>query len=333
MRGAHLTRPGCVVHYRRRESTSGRWVVFLHGAGMDGRMFDAQVEALPREVGIACWDARGHGRSRLDGPFRYGDLLDDLHALVDGLDARDLTLVGHSMGGNLAQSYVDARPGAAARLVLVDCTANHGPLSRLDRLALRSTRLVLTMYPWDVAVRQSARACGVEPATVAYAERCLSEMGKDRFIEVMDFWREALDPRPGHRMPVPTLALVGDHDRSGNVRAALTRLATDDPRVTLAVIDDAGHNAPWTAPSRPTRRSSDSCPTGDGDRFVADRCRGPAPDRPATETHSWPTEDADRVAARSPLGGREVAGGRNTPPCSRAVRRRAGQHLARYVGE
>lgn len=250
VRPARLSRPGCVIHYRRRESTSGRWVVFLHGASMDGAMFDAQLAAVPDEVGIACWDARGHGRSCLSGPFRFGDMLADLHALVGTLDAQELVLIGQSMGGNLAQAFVDDAPGTVDRLVLIDCTANHGLLSALERLALRSTRLVLSAYPWGVAVRQSARACGTSPATMAYAQQCLRRMGKARFVEVMGFWRQALDPDPSYRFLLPVLGLIGDHDTSGNIPTAMNRLAQQDPNVHLETIVGAGHNSNMDQPDQ-----------------------------------------------------------------------------------
>lgn len=220
---------------------------------MDGHLFDEQLGALPSDVGIVCWDARGHGRSALDIPFSYRAMLDDLHAIVREVGASDLTLIGQSMGGNLAQSYADAHPGAVNRLVIIDSTANHGPLRRVDSLALRATGAILRAYPWDAAVRESARACGVRPETQEYAERCLRRMGKRRFIEVMGFWRDALGPDTAYRFAVPVLALVGDHDESGNIRQAMRRLADTDPAVTLITVTDAGHNSNQDNPVQTNR--------------------------------------------------------------------------------
>lgn len=248
-----MSRPGCRLSYRYRPSTSGEWVVFLHGAGMDGRMFDAQMPAVPTGVGVICWDARGHGRSALRGPFRYGDMLADLGALVAGVNAERLHLVGQSMGGSLAQTFVDDNPGAVDTLVLVDCTTNHGPLSRVDRLALHSTTTILRLYPWGLLVRRSARACGTAPATVEYAEQCLRRIGRRRFVEVMGFWSEALRPDPSYRLPVPTLAMLGDQDRSGDIRAASTRLDRLDPRVRLVMIPDAAHCSAMDQPALANR--------------------------------------------------------------------------------
>lgn len=245
-----LERPGCVVRYRRRDARSGRWVIFLHGVGMDGHMFDTQLAAIPSDIGVACWDARAHGRSPLVGEFRYLDMCDDLHALICRLGAGRVTLVGQSMGGNLAQTYLDRHPERVASLVLIDCTDNHGRLTRGERLALRSTRVILSAYPWSVLVRQSARACGRVPETADYAEACLRHIGKRRFIEVMGFWADCLDPDPAYRLGVPVLLLVGDQDSSGNVKRALQQLADRNTDTRLVVLPDAAHNSNMDQPAK-----------------------------------------------------------------------------------
>lgn len=238
------------LHVRRRESADGRWVVLLHGAGMDGAMFDAQVEALPPGVGVLCPDLPGHGRSAAAGPFRYGAALVEIEALLAPLAGEDITLVGQSLGGNLVQSLIARDPALARRAVLVDCTDNHGPLRRGDVLALRSTGPVLRVLPWSWTVAASARACGTEPATRAYVQERLEAIGRDDFAQVMGFWREALTPDPAYRFPLPVLAVLGKRDRSGNIAAALRRLAERNPLVRLEVVAGAAHNANQDRPAR-----------------------------------------------------------------------------------
>lgn len=213
-------------------------------------MFDAQLPDVPPEVGIVVWDARGHGGSTLSTPFRYGDMLDDLHALIEQQVAPEhLTLVGQSMCGNLAQSYVSLHPEAVDALMLIDCTDNHGPLTPVERWSLRAAGPLLAAYPWSLTVRQSAQACGVDPDTVAYATDCLQRMGKARFVEVMDFWSACLTPDETYRLPCPTWAVVGQQDRTGNIAKALTRLASRDARLELTTIPNAGHNSNMDQPA------------------------------------------------------------------------------------
>lgn len=236
-----LDRPDATIHLRHRPAADGRWVVFLHGAGMDSHMFDDQIPAIPEGIGICVWDARGHGRSALEGPFDYADMIEDLRALIEGLEAHEVTLVGQSMGGNLAQSYVERYPQDIDGLVLIDCTDNHGPLSRLEKLATASVRPIFTVMPWRWVLTQSARVCGTERSTIEYARRALGNIGKQRFIEVFHTLTTALRPDLRYRVPVPALLLCGDADASGNIRTAMPRLAARNPDADLVIIDGAGH--------------------------------------------------------------------------------------------
>lgn len=243
-----LERPGSRVLVRRRESANGRWVVLLHGAGADGDMLEPQIPAVPADWGVCVWDARGHGRSSLERPFRYTDMLDDLSALVSTLSAERLCLVGQSMGGNLAQSFVDRRPDAVAALVLIGCVANHAPLTAGERLQLKLAPAILRAYPWRTMVRQSAELSCVNESGRAYLTRVLTTTGRRRFAEIMAFSADALRPDPTHRMPVPTLALLGDHDRAGRIREQLTVWPERDPGVEFVEVPDAGHIANLDAP-------------------------------------------------------------------------------------
>ncbi len=243
-----IERPNATLHVRQRPASDGRWMVFLHGAGMDGHMFDAQVPAIPDDIGICVWDARGHGQSTLEGRFTYQDMVDDLVAVLADLHAREVTLVGQSLGGHLAQTMIERHPEGIVGLVLINCSDNHGPLTWLDKLGLVLFAPLMTVWPWRSAVKASAKACGTEPDTVAYAQGALEAIGKRRFLEVMDFAADVLDPDPDHRLAVPALLLCGDEDATGNVRAAMPRLAERDPRTRLVIIPGAAHNSNMDRP-------------------------------------------------------------------------------------
>ncbi|KAA2259485.1 alpha/beta hydrolase [Solihabitans fulvus] len=103
---------------------SGSPVVFAHSWSLSSQMWQYQMLHLA-EHGQRCvaLDRRGHGRS--DQPWDGYDidtLADDLAALLDRLDLRGVTLVGHSTGTCEVVRYL-SRHGAdrVARIVLVSC--------------------------------------------------------------------------------------------------------------------------------------------------------------------------------------------------------------------
>jgi non-heme chloroperoxidase len=90
----------------------GRPVVLIHGWPLSGASWQDQVPALVQAgYRVVSYDRRGFGQSdKPRGGYDYDTLADDLAALLDGLDLRDVTLVGFSMGGGEVARYV-ARHG------------------------------------------------------------------------------------------------------------------------------------------------------------------------------------------------------------------------------
>lgn len=101
---------------------SGTPVVFTHAWALNADLWEYPMVALT-ERGLRCvaYDRRGHGRSRdLGRGYDFDTLADDLARVLDALDLRDVTLVGHSMGCGEIARYL-SRHGAEriARAVLV----------------------------------------------------------------------------------------------------------------------------------------------------------------------------------------------------------------------
>lgn len=101
---------------------SGKPVVLLTAWTFDGSTWGSQIAAL-NEKGFRCVapDRRGHGRSEMPSAgYDLETLTDDVAAVIEARDLRDVTLVGFSMGSVEAVNYL-GRYGSdrIARLVLV----------------------------------------------------------------------------------------------------------------------------------------------------------------------------------------------------------------------
>ena len=87
---------------------TGKPVVFVHGWCINCDSWEYIVHNII-ENGFRCvaYDQRGCGRS--DQPwdgYDYGTLADDLSALIEHLDLKDVVLVGHSMGCGVITKYL-----------------------------------------------------------------------------------------------------------------------------------------------------------------------------------------------------------------------------------
>ena len=97
-------------------------VFLLHGWMDTGDTFQFLVDALPDRYTCVAPDWRGFGRSAwpADG-YWFADYYADLEALLDHFaPGLAVTLVGHSMGGNIASLYAGIRPERVHRVVCIE---------------------------------------------------------------------------------------------------------------------------------------------------------------------------------------------------------------------
>ena len=78
---------------------SGRPLVMLHGNGEDHTIFDKAAELLQKDCTCIMPDTRGHGQSEACDELHYTDMADDVLALLEALDLKDVCLYGFSDGG------------------------------------------------------------------------------------------------------------------------------------------------------------------------------------------------------------------------------------------
>ena len=110
------------VRLHTKDWGGGAPILFIHAWSMSSDFWEYQMYPLSMQ-GFRCvaYDRRGCGRSEDSGDgYDLDTLSDDLACVIDQLDLRDVTLVGHSLGGNEVVRYL-ARHGSARvkRAVLV----------------------------------------------------------------------------------------------------------------------------------------------------------------------------------------------------------------------
>ncbi|MFP6639832.1 MAG: alpha/beta hydrolase, partial [Myxococcota bacterium] len=113
-------------------------VVLLHGGGANGHWWDHIAPDLARDHHVIALDFRGHGDSDYPDELEVGAFNTDLEALCDHLDHRDLILVGHSMGAQVALDHA-SRFEETRKLVLID------PARGSDKRSSRKARLALSL--------------------------------------------------------------------------------------------------------------------------------------------------------------------------------------------
>lgn len=101
-------------------------IVMLHGGRDSSASFQFLVDAMSQGRHVIAPDWRGHGRTQwAAGAYWHSDFLCDLDSIISVVSPdAPVTLIGHSMGGNIAALFAGLRPGRVSRLVILDSLGN-----------------------------------------------------------------------------------------------------------------------------------------------------------------------------------------------------------------
>jgi pimeloyl-ACP methyl ester carboxylesterase len=116
---------GIRLPYAEHGDPNGTPVVFLHGYTDSWRSYESVLPNLPRSIRAFALTQRGHGDA--DRPatgYRPQDFARDVAAFLDVHGIERAVVVGHSMGGSVAQRFAIDYPERLAGLVLVGARAS-----------------------------------------------------------------------------------------------------------------------------------------------------------------------------------------------------------------
>jgi len=101
-----ITKDGTQIYFK--DWGNGKPVLFSHGWPLSADAWDAQMLFLGQHgYRVIAHDRRGHGRSGQSwGGNNLDTYADDLAELIEALDLKDVTLIGHSTGGGEVTRYV-----------------------------------------------------------------------------------------------------------------------------------------------------------------------------------------------------------------------------------
>ena len=228
-------------------------LVFLHYWGGSARTWRHVSDLLAPEFRTIALDQRGWGRS--DAPahgYTLADLAADAQAVIAALAPERYILVGHSMGGKVAQLIAARRPAGLIGLALVAPSPPSPlglPLSvREGMVAAYDTResIVATvaqvlapggLAPEDLAGVISDSLSGAPAARAAWP---LVTSQEDITADVA-------------RIVVPTIVLSGTDDRVDPPDILRRELLARVPQARLHELPHAGHLLPLEAPAAVAR--------------------------------------------------------------------------------
>jgi pimeloyl-ACP methyl ester carboxylesterase len=248
-----------LYYYAAGTRGAGEPVVLLHGFPTSGHLWSDVVAQMPAGHRIVVVDLLGYGRS---DPPRDRSLSLRAHAdrvvrLLDALGITRACIVGHDLGGGVAQWLAVHWPERVSRLALVDSVA-------FNRWPARDVRIARALLPlvrrlptnWLLPIVRADLERGYRDASRAvhsidkYQRPFNSDEGRKAFLQHL----AALDARETQeltnrlgKITVPVTVVWGADDPF--LPASLGRkLAAAIPGATFESIADAKHFTPEDAP-------------------------------------------------------------------------------------
>ena len=260
MRGEFLDLSGARLYYYAAGTRgAGEPVVFLHGFPTSSHLWGDVVPLVPAGHRIVVLDLLGYGRSDrpLDRPVGLRGHADRAVELLDELRIDKACLVGHGIGGGIAQSLTVRHPERVSRLCLVDSIAFEGwpPFgARLAGASLPLTRFFPPAFFLSVLHRGLARGYGDRSRAARSIDLYLRPFagtdGRDALVAHIRALATG-DPAPPANelagVTAPTAIVWGEYDRV--VPPTIGRkLHAAIPGATLTILSEAKHFAPEEAP-------------------------------------------------------------------------------------
>ena len=222
---------------------------FLHGVSGNSTAWDRQVTHFTN-LGYRCtaWNQPGYGGTPLVEPYTLENVVLQLKKQIGSQPA---VLVGHSMGGLIAQEFYARYPQSVAALALTFTSAafvggsdfskqfveqRMGPLDRGETMAQIARHIMPAM---------SGRTA--DPAGRALAERLMAALPPETYRKAVHllttFDRRADLPN----IAVPALLIAGSDDTTAPAKI-MGRMAEKIPGAEFALLEGCGHLGPMDQP-------------------------------------------------------------------------------------
>lgn len=220
-------------------------LLMLHGIGGGAECFRSQLEYFSGDFYTVAWNMPGYGRSPALPAVSFEALSESVATLLADLGATRAHIVGHSIGGMIAQQFVSDHPENVLSLTLAATSAAFGsrdgdfqkrfleerlrPLEQGATMAQLADSIIDSLvgeFP-DAEMLDVARGCMARVSEAAYRANM-------ECLVTFDLRKEL------GNIHVPTLLIAGENDNNAPP-AVMEKMASFIPDAEYHCLKKAGH--------------------------------------------------------------------------------------------
>ncbi len=223
-------------------------IVFLHYWGGSSRTWGPVIDQLSDHHRCVAVDLRGWGKSdRTASDFSLAAQASDVEAVIAELGLTDFVLVGHSMGGKIAQLVASRHPFGLCALVLV---APAPPTPVLVSEEEKEMRLM--GYRSEEGVGMVLGILARRPLSEVHRRQVVEDTlgGQDEAKEAWIGQNMAVDiSSAASAIEVPVHVIVGDADKVETEEVLRREMPRYIRNVQFHILNGVGHLAPLETPA------------------------------------------------------------------------------------
>jgi pimeloyl-ACP methyl ester carboxylesterase len=239
----------------------GQPFIFFSETACDGQIWKLfQVPEFSKDHMVIVHDYRGTGRSSKPSiGYSTRMFCDDAVAVLDQLKVKDAVVLGHSMGGRVAQLLALEYPQRVRKLILASTGASFPGPAGLPFTMCRE----MIEWGYEKYVREHTIQVGFMAEFVRSQPERLEAFFRARLADLcpVEFYLRHVLARQSHDtgqrlkdLRIPTLVMVGEHEGDPKVvmthRMSSEMLAREIPNAKFVLLADQKHNYFASAPER-----------------------------------------------------------------------------------
>lgn len=190
----------------------------LHGLIANHTMFGKQVDYFKEKYNVIVWDAPAHGKSRPYSDFTYENTVTVMLKILNELQIKKVVLIGQSMGGYMAQSFIARHPEMIQGFVSIDSTPFGDYYSKSDIWWLKQIEWMCKPFSENYLRFLWLNKMLLQKLDERICLKWLVAM-KNRTMPLDGDWLcWILDDNKELQISCPSLILVGERDNTGKVK-------------------------------------------------------------------------------------------------------------------
>ncbi|EZH65126.1 hypothetical protein DH09_15880 [Bacillaceae bacterium JMAK1] len=216
-------------------------LLFLHGGGMSSWMWNEQVKFFEQDYTVWTPKLPGHGENE-EKYFSIDETVDQLLRELDTVSFEQISVIGFSLGAQVALSLVSRQPERFEQVVLVSMLASPLPF---PTFIAKATAMMHPLSRNRTFAKIQAKQLEVPTSDFERYFNDTHSITKSLLENIIYENSRFKLPANVHELPFPILVMAGAKENR-LIKKTMAQISNENEHVKTMMIDGAGHSLPYS---------------------------------------------------------------------------------------